>query len=130
VSFRHFFVRSCAAPFGSISPSGEQGGPHHRQDLTRLTRLSRPRLLLVTTLAPNSEAAHAAERALRRRPERRQGKNAVPSTGRGSGRPPSRLSRGYGHGHRQGALRGQRSNRRETASLNATLPRRGAPACV
>ena len=109
--------QSCAAPFGSVSPSDEQGDPiTARVWPSSPSRLSRPRPLLASILAPTSEAAHAADRALRRRPERRQGKSAVRSTGRGSGRPPSRLSRGYGHGHRQRARHGRGAGRRETAS--------------
>jgi len=36
-SFRHVFMRSCAAAFVSVSPSSEQGDLHHCQDLVQVT---------------------------------------------------------------------------------------------
>src|SRR5438552_15623386 len=65
--FRHVFVRSCAAPFGSVNPSSEQGHLHHLPGSgpAHRPRLSRPRPLLVSILAPTSEVAHAVDRVLR-----------------------------------------------------------------
>ena len=97
-------LRSCAAPFGSVSPSDEQGDPlTARIWPSSPSQLSRPRSLLAAILAPTSEAAPLPSEPYD------DGRNAVKEKTRfgvaaeGRGVHPAACPVGMGHGHRQGA---------------------------